>query len=74
MLIYVNQAAAIRTAQGRFGNEQDLAHAIIEGCGAEGSADCNDGGCHHCRPAAIMWGTGTGSEVMRRIARRWLAG
>ncbi|HEX4584730.1 MAG TPA: efflux RND transporter permease subunit [Burkholderiaceae bacterium] len=74
MLVYVNQAVAARAAPGRLNNEGELSAAIIEGAALR------------VRPVAmtvaviiagllpIMWGSGTGSEVMRRIAAPMVGG
>src|ERR1700680_851380 len=74
MVIYLDQAVAARAANGRLNNEQDLTQAIIEGAALR------------IRPIAmtvaviiagllpIMWGSGTGSQVMRRIAAPMVGG
>jgi Cu(I)/Ag(I) efflux system membrane protein CusA/SilA len=74
MVIYLDQAVAARAAQGRLNDERDLTQAIIEGAGLR------------VRPIAmtvaviiggllpIMWGSGTGSEIMRRIASPMVGG
>jgi len=74
MLVYLNQGLAARAAAGRLNGERDLIEAII------------DGAALRVRPIAmtvaviiagllpIMWGSGTGSEVMRRIAAPMLGG
>src|ERR1700680_618703 len=74
MVIYLDQAVAARAANGRLNNEQDLTQAIIEGAALR------------IRPIAmtvaviiagllpIMWGSGTGSEIMRRIAAPMVGG
>jgi len=74
MLVYVNQAVAARIAAGRLRDRNDLTDAIIEGAALR------------LRPVAmtvaviiagllpIMWGSGTGSEVMRRIAAPMVGG
>ena len=74
MLIYVNQAMRARAADGRLNDARDVAEAIA------------DGAALRVRPIAmtvaviiagllpIMWGTGTGSEVMRRIAAPMVGG
>ena len=74
MLLYVNQAVAKREDEGRLGNVEDLSEAIVEGAALR------------IRPIAmtvaviiagllpIMWGSGTGSEVMRRIAAPMVGG
>ena len=68
MLVYLNQAVAARSAGGRLNDRSELDQAIVEGAALR------------IRPVAmtvvviiagllpIMWGSGTGSEVMRRIA------
>jgi len=74
MVIYLDQAVAARVAQHRLKDEQDLIQAII------------DGAALRVRPIAmtvaviiagllpIMWGSGTGSEIMRRIAAPMVGG
>jgi Cu(I)/Ag(I) efflux system membrane protein CusA/SilA len=74
MLVYVNLAIAARVAAGRLRDRSDLRDAIIEGAALR------------VRPVAmtvaviiagllpIMWGSSTGSEVMRRIAAPMLGG
>jgi copper/silver efflux system protein len=74
MLVYVNQAVGARTAAGRLSDRDDLVQAIIEGAALR------------VRPVAmtmaviiagllpIMWGSATGSEVMRRIAAPMVGG
>ena len=74
MLVYLNQSLTARAADRRLGNESELAQAIVEGAALR------------LRPIAmtvavivvgllpVMWGTGTGSEVMRRIAAPMIGG
>ena len=74
MLLYVNQATARRAESGRLGSREDLAQGIVEGAALR------------VRPIAmtvaviisgllpIMWGSGTGSEIMRRIAAPMVGG
>ncbi len=74
MLVYVNQAVAAREAAGGLRDEGDFAQAIVEGAALR------------VRPVAmtvaviiagllpIMFGSGTGSEVMRRIASPMVGG
>jgi copper/silver efflux system protein len=74
MLVYVNQAVGARLAASRLRDRGDLADAIIEGAALR------------VRPVAmtvaviiagllpIMLGSGTGSEVMRRIAAPMVGG
>ena len=74
MLIYVNQAVATRTAEGRLKNEQDLAHAIIEGAALRVRPIAMTVAVIIAGLLPIMWGSGTGSEVMRRIAAPMVGG
>src|SRR2546429_9714040 len=74
MLVYLNQAVAARSAGGRLNDESELIEGIVEGAALR------------IRPIAmtvaviiagllpIMWGSGTGSEVMRRIAAPMVGG
>jgi Cu(I)/Ag(I) efflux system membrane protein CusA/SilA len=74
MLVYLNQAIASRAAAGRLADEHDLAAAVVEGAALR------------VRPVAmtvaviiagllpIMVGSGTGSEIMRRIAAPMVGG
>jgi Cu(I)/Ag(I) efflux system membrane protein CusA/SilA len=74
MLVYVNQAVAARTVAGGLRDLDDLRQAIVEGAALR------------VRPVAmtvaviiagllpIMWGSGTGSEVMQRIAAPMVGG
>jgi Cu(I)/Ag(I) efflux system membrane protein CusA/SilA len=74
MVVYLNQAVAARNASGRLRDLRDLDQAIFEGAALR------------IRPVAmtvaviiagllpIMWGSGTGSEVMRRIAAPMVGG
>jgi copper/silver efflux system protein len=74
MLLYVNQAVAEREEAGRLEGRPQFAEAIVEGAALR------------VRPVAmtvaviiagllpIMWGSGTGSEVMRRIAAPMVGG
>jgi Cu(I)/Ag(I) efflux system membrane protein CusA/SilA len=70
----LNHAVAARAASGHLNDERDLDQAIVEGAALR------------IRPVAmtvaviiagllpIMWGSGTGSEVMRRIAAPMVGG
>ncbi len=74
MLVYLNHAVAARVADQRLESEPELKEAIIEGAALR------------VRPIAmtvaviivgllpIMWGTGTGSELMQRIAAPMIGG
>jgi len=74
MLTYLDQAFQQRRQEGRLRNREDLYQAVIEGaklrlrpvmmtvCSTVGGL------------LPIMWGHGTGSEVMRRIAAPMVGG
>jgi Cu(I)/Ag(I) efflux system membrane protein CusA/SilA len=74
MMVYLNHAVAARAASGHLKDQRDLDQAIVEGAALR------------IRPVAmtvaviiagllpIMWGSGTGSEVMRRIAAPMVGG
>ena len=74
MLIYLNHSITAHATAGRLNGERDLIQAIIEGAALR------------LRPIAmtvaviiagllpIMWGSGTGSEIMRRIASPMVGG
>ena len=74
MLIYLDQAYKDMKNKGKMRNMNDLYHAIIEGA------------VNRVRPKMmtvlaimaglipIMWGTGTGSQVMKRIAAPMIGG
>ncbi|HEX3097834.1 MAG TPA: efflux RND transporter permease subunit, partial [Usitatibacter sp.] len=74
MLVYLNEAVETRIRDGRLRDEADLAHAVIEGAALR------------VRPVAmtvaviiagllpIMFGSGTGSEIMQRIASPMVGG
>jgi len=74
MLVYINQAIAARTTEGKLNSQIDLIEGIVEGAALR------------IRPIAmtvaviiagllpIMWGSGSGSELMRRIAAPMVGG
>jgi copper/silver efflux system protein len=74
MLVYVNQAIAIRLAEGRFGSRSDLVEGIIEGAALRVRPIAMTVAVIIAGLLPIMWGSGTGSEVMRRIAAPMVGG
>ncbi len=74
MLLYVNQAVAARVTEGRLGNEQELAQAIVEGAALRVRPIAMTVAVIIAGLLPIMWGSGTGSEVMRRIAAPMVGG
>jgi Cu(I)/Ag(I) efflux system membrane protein CusA/SilA len=74
MLIYVNQAVARRENQGRLADERDLVDAIVEGAALRVRPIAMTVAVVIAGLLPIMWGSGTGSEVMRRIAAPMVGG
>jgi Cu(I)/Ag(I) efflux system membrane protein CusA/SilA len=74
LLLYVNQAVAARIAEGRLGSESDLVAAIIEGAALRVRPIAMTVAVIIAGLLPIMWGSGTGSEVMRRIAAPMVGG
>jgi Cu(I)/Ag(I) efflux system membrane protein CusA/SilA len=74
MLVYLNQAAATRAAQGRLTSELERVEAIIEGAALRVRPIAMTVAVIIAGLLPIMWGSGTGSEVMRRIASPMVGG
>ncbi len=74
MLVYVNQAVAARSAEGRAGSEQELARGVAEGAGLGVRPIAMTVAVIVAGLLPIMFGSGTGSEVMRRIATPMVGG
>jgi len=74
MLMYLNQAVARREADGRLTGFQDLVDAIVEGAALRVRPIAMTVAVIIAGLLPIMWGTGTGSEVMRRIAAPMVGG
>jgi Cu(I)/Ag(I) efflux system membrane protein CusA/SilA len=74
MLLYVNQAVIVREEKGRLNSAQDLAQAIIEGAALRVRPIAMTVAVIIAGLLPVMWGTGTGSEVMRRIASPMVGG
>ena len=74
MLLYVNQAVADRAVRGQLNTRGDLAEAIIEGAALRVRPIAMTVAVIVAGLLPIMWGTGTGSEVMRRIAAPMVGG
>ncbi len=73
MLVYVNQAVGARSGTG-FRDDQQLAQAIIEGAALRVRPIAMTVAVIIAGLLPIMWGSGTGSEVMRRIAAPMVGG
>ena len=74
MLVYVNQAIAAREAERRLNNESDLIEGIVEGAALRVRPIAMTVAVIIAGLLPIMWGSGTGSEVMRRIASPMVGG
>ena len=74
MLLYVNQAVAVRAAEGRLADSRQLVDAIIQGAALRVRPIAMTVAVIIAGLLPIMWGSGTGSEVMRRIAAPMVGG
>jgi copper/silver efflux system protein len=74
MLVYLNQAVAARSEAGHLSDEGDLAQAIIEGAALRVRPIAMTVAVIIAGLLPIMWGSGTGSEIMRRIAAPMVGG
>ena len=74
MLIYVNEAVRMHVAQGRLTDKSQFVQAIIEGAALRVRPIAMTVAVIIAGLAPIMWGSGTGSEVMRRIAAPMVGG
>jgi Cu(I)/Ag(I) efflux system membrane protein CusA/SilA len=68
MLVYLNQAISARAAAGSLNNEEELVQAIVEGAALRVRPIAMTVAVIIAGLLPIMWGSGTGSEIMRRIA------
>ncbi len=74
MLVYLNEAVAERDARGALESERDLVEAMIEGAALRVRPIAMTVAVIIAGLLPIMWGSGTGSEVMRRIAAPMVGG
>jgi Cu(I)/Ag(I) efflux system membrane protein CusA/SilA len=74
MLIYLDQAVKARQAEGRFNTRADLMDAIVEGAVLRVRPKAMTVAVILAGLLPIMLGTGTGSEVMQRIAAPMVGG
>ena len=74
MLVYVNLAVASREDEGRLADSDDLASAIVEGAALRVRPIAMTVAVIIAGLLPIMFGSGTGSEVMRRIAAPMVGG
>ena len=74
MLLYLNQALSVREAQGRLAGDEDLEAAIMEGAVLRVRPKAMTVAVIIAGLLPIMFGSGTGSEVMQRIAGPMVGG
>src|SRR5437870_4791537 len=74
MLVYLNQAVAERTARAPLADESERMAAIVAGAALRVRAIAMTVAVIIAGLLPIMWGSGTGSEVMRRIASPMVGG
>jgi Cu(I)/Ag(I) efflux system membrane protein CusA/SilA len=74
MLVYINQAISARTAEGKLNNPSELIEGIVEGAALRVRPIAMTVAVIIAGLLPIMWGSGTGSEVMRRIAAPMVGG
>ena len=74
MLLYVDQAVAKRSPQGQRIDRHEFVEAIVEGAALRVRPKAMTVAVIIAGLLPIMWGSGTGSEVMRRIAAPMVGG
>jgi Cu(I)/Ag(I) efflux system membrane protein CusA/SilA len=74
MVVYLNQAVAARRAEGGLNDERNLPQAIIEGAALRVRPIAMTVAVIIAGLLPIMWGNGTGAEIMRRIAAPMIGG
>src|SRR6202049_2725429 len=74
MLVYINQAITTRTAEGKLNNQSELVEAIVAGAALRVRPIAMTVAVIIAGLLPIMWGSGTGSEIMRRIAAPMVGG
>jgi Cu(I)/Ag(I) efflux system membrane protein CusA/SilA len=74
MLVYLNHAAQSRESAGSLRSKEDLIQAIIEGAALRVRPIAMTVAVIVAGLLPVMWGSGTGSEIMRRIAAPMVGG
>jgi Cu(I)/Ag(I) efflux system membrane protein CusA/SilA len=74
MVVYLNQAVAACRAKGELNDERNLPQAIIEGAALRVRPIAMTVAVIIAGLLPIMWGNGTGAEIMRRIAAPMIGG
>jgi len=74
MLVYLDEAYERRVREGRMATEQDLREAIVEGAVQRVRPKMMTVAAIMGGLLPIMWTTGTGADVMKRIAAPMIGG
>jgi Cu(I)/Ag(I) efflux system membrane protein CusA/SilA len=74
MLLYLNHSTDLRGSQGKLRQERDLIDAVLEGAALRVRPIAMTVAVIIAGLLPVMWGTGTGSEIMRRIAAPMVGG
>src|SRR5213594_1974994 len=74
MLVYINQAVTARAAEGKLNDRNEMIEGIVEGAALRVRPIAMTVAVIIAGLLPIMWGSGTGSEVMRRIASPMVGG
>jgi Cu(I)/Ag(I) efflux system membrane protein CusA/SilA len=74
MLLYLDLSYAEAKAQGRLGDREDLKEAILHGAVKRVRPKVMTVACAFFGLVPIMWSTGTGADVMKRIAAPMIGG
>jgi copper/silver efflux system protein len=74
MLVYINQAVTARAAEGKLNDRDELIQGIVEGAALRVRPIAMTVAVIVAGLLPIMWGSGTGSELMRRIAAPMVGG
>ena len=74
MVVYLNQSVSTRTSRGELQDQNQLLRAIVEGAALRVRPIAMTVAVIIAGLLPIMWGNGTGSEIMRRIAAPMIGG
>src|SRR5437870_8283833 len=74
MLVYINQAVTAQAAEGKLNDRNEMIEGIVEGAALRVRPIAMTVAVIIAGLLPIMWGSGTGSEVMRRIAAPMVGG
>jgi Cu(I)/Ag(I) efflux system membrane protein CusA/SilA len=74
MLLYLDDALDRASAEGRLESEADLRHAVLEGAARRVRPKFMTVATMLIGLLPVLWSTGTGAEVMKRIAAPMVGG